>query len=274
MGRVIVLGSINVDLETRVDVYPQPGEKVVARSLGRHAGGKGANQALAARAQGVDVVMVGAVGDDDAGRASLNRLHARGIKLEVERVPRTPTGHAIVLTDGHSNAIAVVPGANAAVDARALRNIRSLGGDDILLTQLETPAATVAEAVRYAKRYGVRVVLNLAPFSVLPSDVIAMADPLIIPAADLEAFRATGAVPVSLVVLRGKEGVEWDGVLHPGPIVPDADVVDTIGASDALIGTLVGALARGASNAAAARLGLEAAAENVTRAGAQLDPRL
>lgn len=274
MGRVIVLGSINVDLETRVDAYPQPGEKVVARSLARHAGGKGANQAVAARAQGAEVVMVGAVGDDDAGKASLNRLHARGIKLEVARVPRTPTGHAIVLADGHSNAIAVVPGANALVDARALRQIRGLGADDILLTQLETPVETVAEAARYAHRYRARVVINLAPYAVLPSDVVAMADPLIVPAADLEAFTATGAQPVSLVVLRGKDGVEWDGVRHPGPIVPDADVVDTVGASDALIGTLVSALAAGASKAAAARLGLEAAAENVTRSGSQPDPQL
>ncbi|MFT3877785.1 MAG: PfkB family carbohydrate kinase [Propioniciclava sp.] len=274
MGRVIVLGSINVDLETRVDAYPQPGEKVIARSLARHAGGKGANQAVAARAQGAEVIMVGAVGDDEAGKASLNRLHARGIKLEVDRVPRTPTGHAIVLADGHSNAIAVVPGANALVDARALRAIRGLVSGDILLTQLETPAETVAEAARYAHRYGARVVINLAPYAVLPSDVIEMADPLIVPEADLDAFRQTGSTPASLVVLRGKAGVEWDGVLHPGPIVPDADVVDTVGASDALIGTLVAALVQGSSRSAAARLGLEAAAENVTRSGSQPDPRL
>ena len=92
MGRVIVLGSINVDLETKIDSYPNPGEKVVGESLQRYAGGKGANQAVAARARGVEVEMVGAVGDDDAGRASLNRLFAKGIKLRVERIPLVPTG--------------------------------------------------------------------------------------------------------------------------------------------------------------------------------------
>ena len=100
MGRVIVLGSINVDLETKIDSYPNPGEKVVGESLQRYAGGKGANQAVAARARGVEVEMVGAVGDDDAGRASLNRLFAKGIKLRVERIPLVPTGHAIVFSDG------------------------------------------------------------------------------------------------------------------------------------------------------------------------------
>lgn len=274
MSRVIVLGSINVDLETKIDSYPNPGEKVIGESLSRHAGGKGANQAMAARSRGVDVEMVGAVGDDDAGRASLNRLFAQGIKLRVERLPQVPTGHAIVFSDGRTNAIVVLPGANAKVGTGALRPIRGFGANDILLTSLETPVDAVADAVRYAVKYGARVVLNLAPFAPLPADVIEAADPLVVPEADLAAFEALGATPKSLVVLRGKAGLHWDGELIPGPIVPDDEVVDTVGATDALIGVLAAELAKGADRHAAAWAGLSAAADSVRHHGAQPDPRL
>lgn len=267
MGRVIVLGSINVDLETKLDSYPNPGEKVVGESLQRYAGGKGANQAVAARARGVDVEMVGAVGDDDAGRASLNRLFAKGIKLRVERIPRVPTGHALVFSDGRTNAIVVLPGANAKVETGALRPIRGFGEGDLLLTQLETPVEAVVDAVRYAQRYGARVVINLAPFAELPADVIKAADPLVIPAPDLAAFEALGVKPKSLVVLRGREGLDWDGEHIPGPVVPDHEVVDTVGATDALIGTLAAELVKGADRHAAAYAGLSAAASKCTPCG-------
>ena len=274
MGRVIVLGSINVDLETKIDSYPNPGEKVVGESLQRYAGGKGANQAVAARARGVEVEMVGAVGDDDAGRASLNRLFAKGIKLRVERIPLVPTGHAIVFSDGRTNAIVVLPGANAKIGPSPLRPIHGLGPDDILLTQLETPADTVVDAVRYATKYGARVVLNLAPFAALPADVIEVADPLVVPAPDLAAFEALGVRPRSLVVLRGKDGLDWDGERIPGPVVPAGDVVDTVGATDALIGTLAAELVKGADRHEAAFAALSAAADNVRHHGAQPEPRL
>lgn len=274
MGRVIVLGSINVDLETKIDSYPNPGEKVVGESLHRYAGGKGANQAVAARARGVEVEMVGAVGDDDAGRASLNRLFAKGIKLRVDRIPQVPTGHAIVFSDGRTNAIVVLPGANAKIGPSPLRPIHGLGPGDVLLTQMETPADTVTDAVRYAARYGARVILNLAPFAALPDDVIQVADPLVVPAADLAAFEGLGATPRSLVVLRGKDGLEWDGERLPGPVVPDHEVVDTVGATDALIGTLAAEIVKGADRHAAAWAALSAAADNVRHHGAQADPRL
>lgn len=274
MGRVIVLGSINVDLETRIDAYPQPGEKVVAHSLHRYAGGKGANQAVAARAQGVEVLMVGAVGDDDAGRASLNRLHPMGIKLHVERIPHVPTGHALIFSDGRTNAIAVLPGANAKIGPRPLDQVKGLGPGDVLLTQLETPAERVAQAARHAHERGARVIVNAAPYVELPDDVCAMADPLILRADDEDAFAARRVEPISLLVLRGAAGLDWDGRRFSGEVVPAEDVVDTVGASDALIGTLAAQLAKGADRPTAARLALQKAADNVRHAGAQRSPRL
>ncbi|MFV0451489.1 MAG: PfkB family carbohydrate kinase [Propioniciclava sp.] len=271
MGRVIVLGSINVDVESRIDSYPRPGEKVTASSLERFAGGKGANQAVAARALGGEVVMVGAVGDDDAGRESLNRLYRLGIKLEVERIPRTPTGTAVVLSDGMTNAIAVFPGANHQVSARPLAPLRGLGSADLLLTQLETPVETVAAAARYAAERGVRVVINLAPAVDLPADVFELADPLIVPEETLPLVTASGASPRSLIVLRGKDGLDWDGEHHAAAVLPDTEVADTVGATDALVGTLAAALVRGDSRAEAARLALNAATENVRHHGAHRD---
>ena len=118
-GRVVVLGSLNVDLVTRVERHPKPGETVLGDGLRRLAGGKGANQAVAAAAAGADVAMFGAVGDDDGGRAYLNRLRDKGIDvLGVHTVEGEPTGHALIVVDDLAeNSIVVIPGANAHAEA-------------------------------------------------------------------------------------------------------------------------------------------------------------
>ncbi|MDQ2757914.1 MAG: PfkB family carbohydrate kinase, partial [Actinomycetota bacterium] len=114
MGRVVVVGSLNVDLVIRVARMPSPGETVLGEDLRRLAGGKGANQAVAAAEAGAEVVMVACVGDDEAGKAYARRLEARGIRPVLTVVDGVPTGHAVVTVDGGGeNAIVVVPGANA-----------------------------------------------------------------------------------------------------------------------------------------------------------------
>ena len=120
MGRVVVLGSLNLDLVTQVERHPEPGETVLGEGLERLAGGKGANQAMAAAAAGADVLMVGAVGDDDAGRAYVERLHDAGIDTSAIAVlDDEPTGTAlIVVGEGAENTIVVVPGANGRVERR------------------------------------------------------------------------------------------------------------------------------------------------------------
>ena len=189
-------------------------------------------------------------------------------------MPQVPTGHAIIFSDGRTNSIAVVSGANAKVGSRPLDPIRGMGPSDILLMQLETPVNTVAEAARQAARHGVRVIINAAPYTDLPSDVVALADPLVVPEEALDDFEASGARPASLVVLRGKDGLDWDGVRYTGDVVPDDQVVDTVGATDALVGTLAAALVRGNDRAQAAKLALDAAAANVRHSGSQPEPRL
>lgn len=274
MGRVLVLGSLNVDVVTRVERHPQPGETVLGGGLSRLAGGKGANQAVAAAAAGGSVVMVGAVGDDAGGEAYAARLTARGVdtaRLVVH--PTEPTGTALIVVDERGeNSIVVVAGANGTVDGSALAVLDDASPDDVLLVQLEIPLDTVAAACRRAAERGVRVVLNTAPYADLPADVVALADPLVANEHEASLLAGSGATPRSLLVTLGGDGARWDDLRVPAVTVED--VVDTTGAGDAFCGALAAALARGDDRADALRAGLEAGADAVRRQGAQADPVL
>ncbi|MBE3074698.1 MAG: ribokinase, partial [Actinobacteria bacterium] len=162
MGRVVVVGSLNIDLVTHVERHPKPGETVLGTGLERLAGGKGANQAVAASAAGATVVMVGCVGSDEAGSAYVTRLLALGIDVAAIRVAADcPTGHALITVDeAGENSIVVVAGANAAMAVDDLEVLESVGPGDIVLLQLEVPVEVVTAAVRRASVRGARVVLN------------------------------------------------------------------------------------------------------------------
>jgi len=276
MGRVVVVGSLNIDLVTRVERHPRPGETLMGEGLERLAGGKGANQAVAARLAGADVAMVGCVGDDDGGVAYVARLSALGIDCSgVRTVAGTPTGHALVTVDAAGeNAIVVVPGANETVSAADLAPLERLGPGDVLLAQMEVPAAVTAQAVRRAVGRGARAVLNLAPYAGLPPDVVAAADPVVVNEHEALQLADAGMVPTTMVVTFGAAGASWDGLRDTGPQVPAADVVDTTGAGDAFCGALAAALAGGADRRTALESALAAGAEAVTRQGAQADPLL
>ena len=152
-GRVIVLGSLNVDLVTRVRRHPGPGETVLGEGHQRIAGGKGGNQAVAAAASGADVRFVGAVGEDEAGAAYLARLAGRGVDVHAVRIVPGATGHALVVVDEEGeNTIVVIPGANAAVGPEVEAALSDLGHGDVFLMQLELPPYTVATAALAAAR--------------------------------------------------------------------------------------------------------------------------
>lgn len=274
-GRVIVLGSLNVDLVTSVETHPLPGETVLGTGLDRYAGGKGANQALAAARAGADVVMVGRVGADEGGALYRSRLHDDGIDVEHLHIDaERPTGHAlIVVSDDGENTIVVIPGANEHVTEDDLGPIHA---GDVLLMQLEIPLGTVAAAARIAHEAGARVIINTAPYATLPPDVIALADPLV--ANEHEAMALAdadaGAAPASLLVTFGAHGASWDGVEYAAHTVPTHRVRDTTGAGDAFCGTLAAALARGENRAEAIDQALAAGARAVQHYGAQPDPSL
>jgi ribokinase len=274
MGGVLVLGSLNVDLVAQVDRHPRPGETVLAEpGLTRNAGGKGANQAVAAAAAGARVAMSGAVGEDGDGAAYLRRLEARGIDVSrVRTVGDQPTGQAwIAVDDEGENTIIVVPGANS-VATRP--DLTGWGAGDVLLAQLEVPLDVVAETARDAHRRGMRVVVNAAPYAALPHDVAALADPVVVNEHEAAQLADGDVVPGSLLVTFGAAGCTWDGEPFPGEAVPADQVVDTTGAGDAFCGALAAALAAGAGRAEAIRRAATAGAQAVTRVGAQADPAL
>ncbi len=276
MGRVVVIGSLNVDLVTHVERLPQPGETLLGDGLARLAGGKGANQAVAARAAGAEVTMVGAVGDDDAGRAYAARLAERGIATRLAVHEAATTGHAIVTIDAAAeNVVVVIPGANALLTPDdALAALDGVGAGDVVLFQLEIPLETVVAAARRAHERGARVVVNAAPYAALPEDVVALADPVVVNESEAALLADGDLVPSSLLVTFGAAGAVWDADRVAGEEVAPHLVVDTTGAGDAFCGALAAALASGADRVTALSQATRAGAEAVQRVGAQLGPEL
>lgn len=248
MFDVAVVGSLNLDLVATCIRHPAPGETVLGDDYAEFAGGKGLNQAVAAARAGASVALVGAVGDDDAGR----RLRQVAVDAEIDiaalmTVEATPTGRALIVVDaGGENSIVVVPGANGAVRAGHTPPAR------IVLAQLEIPIATVAAEFARARRAGATTVLNPAPAQPLSPTLLASCDVLVPNEHEVgllggvDAIHAAGVETV--IVTRGAAGVtvsRRSGAAADHPAFP-ADVVDTTGAGDAFCGNLAARLAVGA----------------------------
>jgi len=281
-ARVVVVGSINVDLVVATQRLPRPGETVLGGEFARHLGGKGANQAVAAARAGAAVTFIGAVGRDADGGESVAALQAEGIDVSRIRRVEQRTGVALIAVapDGE-NQIVVAPGANALVSAddASLPNLEA--GDGVLLACLEVPMAAVIAAVAAARRIGLQPVVNPAPARELPPGVLA-AGPILTPneeellaltgEADAEAAVAwlLDAGARAVIVTLGAAGAllaEGSRRLRlPGQA---ADVVDATGAGDAFSGVLAAWLAHGHPLEVATEAANFAAGVSVTRAGAR-----
>ncbi|HEY0853256.1 MAG TPA: ribokinase, partial [Devosia sp.] len=164
---ITVLGSANLDLIGTVSRIPKPGETVPGGAFSTAAGGKGANQALAARRAGAAVKMYAAVGDDDFAKGATAELVAGGVDMSnVPNVKGMATGVAMIFVDTHGeNVIAILPGANGTMDVgRAEAALAGMQAGDVLLLQQEIPQATTERALDLAKAKGVTTILNTAPF--------------------------------------------------------------------------------------------------------------
>lgn len=285
---ITVFGSINMDLIANTDRLPQPGETVAGSSFATAAGGKGANQALAAARAGSSVRMVGAVGQDGFAEPALALLSEAGTDLfSVKRVSE-PTGTALILVGGDGeNMIAVVPGANGTTTAAdATSAVADMQAGDILMLQMEVPPEAVEQALRAAQEKSVRSIFNTAP---LTDDAIRLADlasiivanetefELLIGAKSLaaeqriEAMQALSArTGQTLVVTLGAEGVI---AIHGGEIVRASGLkiepVDTVGAGDTFCGYLAASLDQGLEFPAALRRAAVAGSLACLNAGAQ-----
>jgi ribokinase len=262
---ILVFGSINIDLLVPVPALPGPGETVLGGDYQLLPGGKGANQALAARRAGAAVMMAGAVGSDAFADAALQTLRQDAVDLELVRRVHRPTGcAAIMVGDKGENLIAVAPGANEEAIAAAVPD-DLLGPGTTLLCQNEVPMVETAALLRRARSSGASTLLNLAPAGPIEPGLLANLDYLVVN--EVEA-ATLGADPAALarelrqvlVVTRGARGA----IAYPqegGQIEVPAlriEPVDTTGAGDTFVGVLAASLDQ--------RLALEAALRRASAA--------
>lgn len=284
MTKILVVGSINMDLVVRVNHTPKAGETVLGSDFATFPGGKGANQAVAASRMGGEVSMVGRVGMDDFGTALLHELVDNQIKTaHVIKDATAPTGIAMITVapDGE-NMIVVASGANAKVSGEDVIDAHSLMGEmDVMLTQLECPLETITTAIELAEVNDLPVILNPAPAQPLSKDLLSKVDYLTPNQTELalltgeedleegvEKLRTWGVQ--NIVITLGREGarvISKDIDLH----LPAFEVtaVDTTAAGDAFNGALAVAIAEGEPLLKAVRYGMAAGALAATKRGAQ-----
>jgi ribokinase len=304
-GRVLVVGSVNVDLVVQTERLPVPGETVLGGTFSRFHGGKGGNQAVAAARLGVPVMLVAALGDDDLATDARAALAREGIGTEViATIDHTATGVALILVDAKAeNQIAVAPGANAGLTAAhvrsALGRLRPHEADVVLVTH-EIPTDAAREALRIGRDGGAWTVLNPAPADGIDRTMLALADVVTPNRGELarlagadsrrsgrptpgaeDPIRAArtllettsegpGAGKAFLVSLGSSGAVLVSRDAAPVDIAaPKVAAVDATGAGDALNGALAAGLAGGLDLETAARRAVVAASLSVTRAGAR-----
>ena len=287
LSRVIVVGSSNTDMIVRANRLPLPGETVLGGDLTTAAGGKGANQAVAAARLGASVIFVARVGGDMFGQQALTAFRREGLDLTyLQQDAGTPSGVAlIVVGPGGQNIIAVAPGATrnlATADVLAAQP--ALAHARVMLLQLEIPQSTVLAAAMAGRAAGLIVVLNPAPADVLPSALYESVD--ILTPNEHEAALLTGLAPSEpeaaaaallargvgvVIVTLGEDGVLVAQRGQPAWRAPAfwQPALDSTAAGDAFNGGLAAALARGERLEDAVRYAQAAAALSVTRAGAQ-----
>lgn len=284
MAKILVVGSINMDMVVRVPNSPKPGETVLGGDFETFPGGKGANQAVAASRMGGEVTMVGRVGNDDFGNTLIQGLVENNIKTtHVIKDSKASTGVAMiaVAADGE-NMIVVAPGANSNVSIEDVSNARPLMREtDILLVQLECPLETITEAILLAKAYNVPVVLNPAPAQNLPESLLKNVDYLTPNQGELlkifDENDLTKALAKwkklglnNLIVTLGANGARViSGDIDQHLPSNEVTTVDTTAAGDAFNGALAVALAEGKTIIEAVRYGMAAGALASTKRGAQ-----
>lgn len=286
MGKVIVLGSINRDLVIGVAHHPRPGETVAGSDLREFPGGKGANQAVAARRAGAETVLIGAIGADGFGAAMRAFLDAEGIDLgHLKTAERLATGVATITVDAQGeNAIVVASGANRALGPEDVAALTFAPGDHVV-AQFEVPEAFIAAGFAKARAAGAITILNPAPMLTLSPAMLGLTDILILNETELEIASGGMALPdettIEAAATRLGDGVRRvvvtlgaAGCLAATPTgvirIPGlpAKVADTTGAGDCFVGSLAAALSEGLGFPEALTRAGRAAAISVTRPGA------
>lgn len=287
MKSILVIGSSNTDMVVRVGGLPLPGETVLGDQFQIFAGGKGANQAVAAQRAGATVRFLGAVGSDDFGKAAIDALVDEGIDTDaVQVIGGVPSGVALILVDQNGeNCIAVAPGANAHITPEVVHEYGHIFPDvGFLLVQLEIPMDAVEKAIALAAENDVKVILNPAPAASLSDTLLKNLFCITPNASELKTLTGkevrnakTAAAAASVLLQRGVRNVvvtlgeagalicNSDGTHHEKAVA--VQVVDTTGAGDTFNGVFTAKLAAGKSLRDALRLAVAAASLSVQYAG-------
>jgi ribokinase len=290
MKKVIVAGSLNIDLTIKVDRMPNEGETIHGHDFLINTGGKGGNQAVAAVKSGAETVLIGSIGEDSFGNNILESLENYGIDTDSIKIQKDEyTGSAMIICSNDDNRIVLNPGANFSLDFDFVKNRldQISNKEDLFITQFENDINTTLKLLEYAKTIGMKTILNPAPAKVIPDEFYKYIDILVLNQSECEVL--TGVYPKTLtecvklgealrnkgteniVITLGKMG---SVTITPKEVIEiDAykvDAVDSTAAGDSFIGAMAAKLSFESSFEEALEYATKVSAVTVTRKGAQI----
>jgi len=252
MEKVLVLGSINIDFVSFIPRYPQPGETLVSNDFGIFQGGKGANQAIALAKLDVPTMMLGKIGKDILSDFTLSSLQESGVDITgIVKSQKNSTGSASIWVNAQGqNSIVIYPGANGEVDEDFIIQHEKFFDDaSWLLTQFEVPLKSILLALKFAKKHGLKTVIDPAPARKINNDDIWKLVDYVLPnEIELRELTHTDNILKGIHILKsrgvkevivklGKQGAGYEdkGTFNLFPAVPVEQVVDTTGAGDCFV---------------------------------------
>lgn len=287
MKKVVVVGSINMDLVTRCKRAPKGGETLFGEEFSQVPGGKGANQAVAIGKLGTNVIMLGKIGKDSFGKDMLASMEKNGVNIQHIEEGEKATGIAkIIVEESGQNRILVVAGANSEVDKEYVdRHLATIKESDIVVTQLEIPIETVEYTLKKAKEFGKITILNPAPARELSDEIIKNSDFIILNESELALITGMAVETEEEIKKAGKKLLDMGvknliitlgskGSLHLNRDKCEfhsaykVKAIDTTAAGDSFIGGVVREL-NGDSISEAIEFGTKVSAIAVTKKGAQ-----
>ncbi len=288
MGKILVIGSSNTDLIANVRRFPSAGETVLGKSFMQAMGGKGANQAVAARRAGAEVIFVTCLGNDANGQNALRYFGNEGVDVSfIRMIDNVPTGTAMILVnDDGENCIVVTPGANQEVSAAYVGQLSELiSTATMIVLQMEIPLETVRKVCELAAKFDTPVLLNAAPAQKVEASLLKLVNILVVNETEIELIAGRSieregekkvidivtAMGASTVILTlGAQGcIVRDGDTYTTFPAFHVTTVDTTAAGDTFCGALVAKIGAGGDLLEAVKFASAAAAICVTRAGAQ-----
>lgn len=287
MKKVLVLGSINIDFVSFVSRYPQPGETLVSNDFDIFQGGKGANQAIALAKLDIPTLMLGKVGKDVLSDFALSSLQESGVDTTgITKSQKNSTGSASIWVNAQGqNSIVIYPGANGEIDEDfIIRHEKFFNDASWLLTQFEVPLKSILLALKFAKKHGLKIVMDPAPVKKIDNDDIwGLVDYLLPNEIELRELTHTEDVLKGIHILKsrgvkevivklGKQGAVYEdkGKLIGLPAMPVEQRVDTTGAGDCFIAGFLYGMIRQSDISRAIKIGNLTASYSIQKKGAAI----